>query len=130
MKRRIAWFVVVGCTAAGVHLGTVTLLVALSDWPPLLANVIAWLVAFCVSFAGHWQLTFPHSGAPMLRAMRRFFMISLAGFATNEALYALLLHAFGERWYLPVLFVVLLAVAIITWLLSSRWAFRGTSPAP
>jgi putative flippase GtrA len=130
VKRRIAWFVVVGCAAAAVHLGTVTLLVSWFDWPPLIANVVAWLVAFCVSFAGHWRLTFPHSGSPMLRAIRRFFLISLAGFVTNEAMYALLLHTFGERWYLPTLFFVLLAVAVITWLLSSRWAFRGTGPAP
>ena len=130
MTRRIAWFVFVGCMAAAVHLGAVTLLVSQAGWHPLVANVFAWLLAFCVSFGGHWHLTFPHSGAPMLRAIRRFFLISLAGFATNEVLYAALLHAAGERWYLVILFFVLLAVAVMTWLLSSRWAFRGTGPAP
>jgi putative flippase GtrA len=129
VKRRLAWFVFVGCSAAAVHLGTVHVLVSHLGWRPLAANIIAWLVAFCVSFSGHWHLTFPHSGAPMLRAMRRFFMISLAGFATNELLYALLLQAAGERWYLPILFIVLVAVAFMTWLLSSRWAFRGKDPA-
>ena len=129
MTRRVAWFIFVGCTAAAVHLGLVTLLVSQFGWRPLVANVVAWLAAFCVSFTGHWHLTFPHSGAPMVRAIRRFFLISLAGFATNELMYAALLHLLGERWYLPVLFVVLLAVAVMTWLLSSRWAFRGTDPA-
>lgn len=129
MKQRVGWFIFVGCAAAAVHLGSVHVLVSQFGWRPLIANVVAWLVAFCVSFTGHWHLTFPHSGAPMLRAVRRFFAISLAGFATNEVLYALLLHSLGERWYLAVLFFVLVAVAFITWLLSSRWAFRGKDPA-
>lgn len=129
MTRRIAWFVLVGCAAAAVHMGMVTFLVSHLAWQPLVANAAAWLGAFIVSFSGHWHLTFPHSGAPMLRAVRRFFVISLAGFAANEALYAVLLHVFGERWYLASLFAVLIAVAVITWFLSSRWAFRGTGPA-
>jgi putative flippase GtrA len=127
--RRVAWFIFVGCAAAAVHLGTVVLLVSGFGWRPLVANVIAWLVAFCVSFSGHWHLTFPHSGAPMVRAIRRFFAISFAGFVVNEAMYAVLLHFTGARWYAVVLFFVLLSVAVITYLLSSRWAFRGTGPA-
>jgi putative flippase GtrA len=127
--KRIAWFVFVGCMAAAVHLGTVVLLVSGFDWLPLVANIVAWLVAFCVSFSGHWHLTFPHSGAPMVRAIRRFFLISLIGFVINEAMYAVLLNLTGTRWYAVVLFFVLLAVAVMTWLLSSRWAFRGTDPA-
>jgi putative flippase GtrA len=129
MIRRVAWFVFVGCMAAAVHLGTVVLLVSRFGWQPLVANVVAWLVAFCVSFSGHWHLTFPRSGAPLARAAVRFFLISLAGFLVNEAMYALLLHLTGTRWYAVVLFFVLLAVAVMTYLLSSRWAFRGTGPA-
>jgi putative flippase GtrA len=129
MTRRIGWFIFVGCAAAAVHFAVVVLLVSQSAWNPLLANIAAWLTAFCVSFAGHWHLTFPRSGAPLARAAGRFFLISLAGFATNEAMYAVLLRLLGEHWYAPALFVVLVAVAFMTWLLSSRWAFRGTGPS-
>jgi putative flippase GtrA len=128
MMRRIAWFVFVGCMAAAVHLATVVMLVSGFGWRPLVANVVAWLLAFCVSFSGHWHLTFPRSGAPLARAAMRFFMISLAGFLVNESMYAVLLHLTGTQWYAVVLFFVLLAVAVITYLLSSRWAFRGTGP--
>lgn len=128
MIRRLAWFVFVGCMAAAVHLGTVVLLVSGFVWRPLVANVVAWLLAFCVSFSGHWHLTFPRSGAPLARAAIRFFCISLAGFLVNEAMYAVLLHLTGTQWYALVLFFVLLAVAVMTYLLSSRWAFRGTGP--
>lgn len=129
MTKRIAWFVAVGCAAAAVHLGTVMLLVSQLSWPPLVANVAGWMVAFCVSFSGHWHLTFPRSGAPLVRAARRFMMVSATGFAINEAMYAVLLHFTGTAWYAVVLFFVLLAVAVMTYLLSSRWAFRGTGPA-
>jgi putative flippase GtrA len=129
LTKRIAWFVAVGCAAATVHLGTVMLLVSQLHWPPLVANVAGWMVAFCVSFSGHWHLTFPRSGAPLVRAARRFLMVSATGFAINEAMYAVLLHFTGTAWYAVVLFFVLLAVAVMTYLLSSRWAFRGTGPA-
>jgi putative flippase GtrA len=129
VTKRIAWFVAVGCAAAAVHLGTVMLLVSQLHWPPLVANVAGWMVAFCVSFSGHWHLTFPRSGAPLVRAARRFLMVSATGFAINEAMYAVLLHFTGTAWYAVVLFFVLLAVAVMTYLLSSRWAFRGTGPA-
>ena len=129
MTRQVAWFIAVGCAAAAVHLVTVMVLVSGLGWQPLLANVVAWLLAFCVSFAGHWHLTFPKSGAPLARAATRFLAISLGGFVINEAMYAVLLHLAGTRWYAVILFFVLLAVAVITWLLSSRWAFRGTGPA-
>jgi putative flippase GtrA len=127
VTKSIAWFIVVGCTAAAVHLGTVMLLVSQLGWAPLLANVAGWMVAFCFSFAGHWFLTFPHSGAPFVRAALRFLLISFMGFAVNEAMYAVLLHFTGTAWYAVVLFFVLLAVAVMTYLLSSRWAFLGTA---
>lgn len=125
MTRRIAWFVLVGCASAGVHLSVVMLLVSGLGWQPLAANVMGWAVAFCVSFSGHWHLTFPRSGASLARAALKFLAISLTGFLINEAMYAVALRLTGARWYAPVLFFVLLAVAVMTYLLSSRWAFRG-----
>jgi hypothetical protein len=59
------------------------------------------------------------------RAARRFFGVSAAGFATNELTYALLLQWSSLR-YDVVLALVLVGVAVITYLLSSRWAFRGS----
>lgn len=125
---RLACFVAVGCAAAAVHLGVVIALVTGGGLPPLAANVGGWMVAFVVSFLGHWQLTFRAQRAPWWRSARRFFLISLAGFAANECAYALLL-----RWSrLPfdaALACVLMAIAVMTYFLSSRWAF-GRIPPP
>lgn len=129
--RRLARFVAVGCTAAAVHFGIVVLLVETRTAPPLAANIVGWLVAFVVSFAGQHRLTFADRSAPLLRAARRFFAISAAGFAANEAAYALLLHVSAIR-YDVALAIVLMAVAVMTYVLSSRWAFlrSATPPAP
>jgi putative flippase GtrA len=121
---RVIRFIAVGCIAAAVHLGVVVLLVSGMGLPPLAANVVGWLVAFCFSLTGHWLLTFRSQRSPLWRAARRFFAVSAAGFAANELAYAALLRWSGLRYDL-VLALVLVAVAVITYLLSSRWAFLG-----
>lgn len=122
---RIVRFIGVGCAAAAVHFGVVVLLVSYGGAAPLVANVGGWLVAFVVSFWGQWSLTFRAQGAPALRAFRRFFVLSSLGFATNEAAYAVLLH-FSSLPYHVLLAAVLVGVAVMTYLLSSSWAFRGS----
>ena len=79
-----------------VHFGMVVLLVEHVGATPLAANVVGWLVAFVVSFAGQHRLTFADRSAPLLQAAPRFFAISAGGFATNEAAYALLLPRVGD----------------------------------
>jgi len=122
---RVIWFLAVGCMAALTHLGVVMALVSYSGLAPLVANIIGWLIAFCVSFGGHYSATFRDQNAPKLRSSMRFFVISAAGFAINECAYAVLLHG---NWlpYDAALAVILLAVSSITYLLSRHWAFRGT----
>lgn len=125
LSRRILSFVVVGGTAALVHWATVVALVRQLALPPLAANVAGWAVAFSVSFAGQSMLTFRDHQAPLAQAMRRFFALSLAGFCINEASYALLLRF--SPWRFDVLLaLVLVGVAVLTFVLSRRWAFART----
>lgn len=126
--RRIATFIVVGATAAAVHLGVVVALVEMAAVPPLAANVGGWLVAFLVSFAGQHRLTFGDRSAPMRQAAARFFALSAAGFAVNELAYALVLRYSAARYDIA-LALVLVGVAVVTYVLSSGWAFRRTPPA-
>lgn len=114
-----------GAAAATVHLGVVVWLVSRHGWPPLVANVAGWCIAFCVSFLGQWRLTFRARAARWQHAMPRFMALSLGGFAINEAAYAALLR-WSSLAYDLLLALVLVAVALITYLLSSRWAFRDT----
>jgi putative flippase GtrA len=121
-RGRIGWFIAVGCAAAAVHWLVVIALVSHGGWRPLVANVAGWLVAFTVSFAGHHRLTFSAHGAPVGPTALRFFFVSAFGFAVNETAYAWLLR-WNSQHYGIALAVVLLGVAVVTYLLSSHWAF-------
>ena len=125
--RRIGWFIAVGSLAAVVHLATVVALVRWGGWTPALANVPGWLVAFVFSFFGHHLTTFSDARAPLARAARRFFAVSALGFAANQGAYLLLLRLSGLR-YDAALALVLVAIAVMTYLLGRRWAFRPAGP--
>jgi len=114
--------VLVGLLAALVHWSVVVALVSRAGWPPLRANVAGWLVALAVSYTGHFNLSFRGSGAGVVRSAPRFALLSAAGFALNESVYALALHGGGWR-YDAVLGVVLAGVAVVTYWASRRWAF-------
>jgi len=125
--RRLIAFVAVGTAAAAVHFGVVVALVSglISglELHPLQANVVGWLVAFVVSYGGHRRLTFRASGASTRQSLPRFFAISAGGFVANESAYALLLSHTGMP-YRAALGVVLVGLAVITYLASRHWAFR------
>jgi putative flippase GtrA len=130
MTRQLFWFLMVGGAAAATHLGVVMVLVELAGLSPLLANVAGWAVAFCVSFSGHFRLTFSGSGAALGPAARRFLLISFAGFLINQAAYAVALR-FSGLSYALLLALVLVGVAVLTFVFSRWWAFRHTAaPAP
>lgn len=120
--RSIAWFIVVGSVAAATHWLVVVWLVESLALHPLLSNWLGWLTAFVVSFSGHHVFTFRDHGVKIFRALKRFFLVSATGFAINETMYALLLH-WSTRRYDILLALVLIAVAVATWLLSRHWAF-------
>lgn len=129
MIRQLAIFGIVGCTAAVIHLAVVRLLVNGSDWDPAIANVPAFGIAFLASFGGHSKFTFPIVPSQRSVALRRFFIVAVAGFLANQLLYMLGLKLFGQEWYLPLLAVVIVMVAGMTFVLSKLWAFaRGDAP--
>ena len=123
LAAQIGWFVIVGCAAAATHWGVAVSCVSLAGLAPLVANIAGWLVAFCVSFTGHYQLTFRHQQAPLERAVVRFFLVSALGFAVNEAAYATLLRLTTVR-YDVLLALVLIGIAGMTFILGRYWAFR------
>ncbi|MGV2898060.1 GtrA family protein [Achromobacter sp. AGC78] len=123
LLHQISLFVAVGCAAAATHWAVAVGCVEAFAMPPLAANLIGWLVAFAVSFAGHYRLTFQHAQIPWTIAIRRFFLISAAGFVINESAYALLLHTTNIR-YDVLLALILIGLACATFVASRLWAFR------
>lgn len=121
-------FIAVGTTAAAVHWGVVRLAVETMGLAPLQANVVGWMVAFVVSFSGHRHWTFAAtSGLGTGQSLWRFGLVSFTGFVLNELSYAAVLRMGGLR-YDVALGLVLVVLAVVTFVVSRWWAFRPAAP--
>lgn len=123
---RVLRFGIVGLSAAAVHYWTVVGLVELARIVPLLANVGGFVVAFWVSYFGHRHWTFSDTLDPAggrKTSFLRFLLVALIGFCMNELLFFLLLHYAALPYYIA-LAIVVLTVAVMTYILSRLWAFR------
>ena len=115
------WFGAVGAYAALTHL--LVFGVAQRWMAPEWANAMGFAVAFFVSFGGHRWLSFRDAGTGVGQSLGRFAATALLGFATNEAVFVLLLRGLGvPSW--PALMAALLVAAGQTFVLSRFWAFR------
>lgn len=121
-------FVLVGGTAAATHLAVVGLLVALLGMPPLAANVLAFLVAFVVSYNGHALFTFSAARARGWPVVARFFAVACLSFVANELLYYIALNWLHWHYFWS-LAAVLVLVAVGTFVMSKFWAFKAGSAA-
>lgn len=121
MSASTFWFLAVGGTAALTHMAVFAL--AQGRMLPELANALGFLIAFFVSFAGHRLLSFKDAGTSVGTSLGRFAVTALAGFASNELVFMLLLRGLGWPALLA-LFVALVFAAGQTFLFSRFWAFR------
>jgi putative flippase GtrA len=115
------WFLVVGGTAAAVHM-VVFMWATPSMWPEV-ANAGGFCVAFVVSFAGHRFLSFSDADTSLWQSFRRFAATAVAGFAANELMFIALLRGLNWPDWLALFFALVFASAQ-TFLLSRFWAFR------
>lgn len=115
-------FVLVGGCAAATHLAVVALLVQGAGMAPLQANVLAFLVAFVVSYNGHALFTFVQAGARGWSVVVRYFAVACASFVANELLYWVALHWLGWHYFWS-LALVLVLVAVGTFVFAKFWAF-------
>ena len=115
------WFGLVGASAAAVHLLVfeATRHAIAPEW----ANLVGFLVAFGVSFAGHRWLSFKGTRTGLQQSLLRFAVTAVAGFATNELFFVLALRVVGWPVW-PSLVLALLLASGQTVLLGRWWAFR------
>lgn len=121
-------FGIVGLAATGVHAGLALALAMPDILPPLLANTVAFLTAFGVSFVGHHLWSFPQDPASERRwqgRLPRFFLIAAAGFAANSGVLASWL-AFTNWPESAGILIAIFIVPVVTFLGSRLWAFADT----
>lgn len=124
--RELAGFGGVGGIAMLLHLSGVAALVPLG-LNPLVANAIAFGLAFQWSYQGHRRWTFRAEGGS--RSYRRMFALSLGSFGVNECAYGFLLQ-FDSIDYRLSLAVVLGAVSLLTYGGARFWVFGKRVPNP
>lgn len=123
LNQRLVYFAAIGASASFVHIGTVLSLVTYLQVSPLIANIVAFFLAFNVSFLGHKYLTFSNLHEEKELSLPHFFLVASSAGILNELLYFLLLE-YTILNYLIALTLVLGAVSIYSYLLSRFWACR------
>lgn len=117
-KLRPMRFLIVGGLATLAHMLVAASVFAVhATASPYAANIIAFLVAFMVSFYGHRHITFQTRGS-----MRRFFLVAIGGFLANNAILTGFL-AMGIDDLIAVI-IATACVPVLTYLASSLWAFK------
>jgi putative flippase GtrA len=120
---QVSLFVLVGGGAAAVHFLSVILFVELLAIPALIANIFAFLIAFCFSFSGQRFLTFSSSNQTFFYSLKRYFLVSVCSFIFNELFFYIAVYLLNIPYYIALPIIVLL-VAIGTFVVSKRWAFK------
>jgi putative flippase GtrA len=118
-------FGLVGAAATATHFAVGLTIVGLGMAAPFGANIVAFLTAFAVSYAGHRRFTF-RSRVEHARALPRFFAVAAGGLALNQLIVYLWVDVLG-RSYLGALFIVVCAVPGLVYLAGRFWAFPETA---
>jgi putative flippase GtrA len=118
------WFFGVAAAAGLTHLVVFFLIERfLPAVLPELANFLAFCVAFSISFMGHRNLSFSDTTSSVEQSLRRFMLVSVAGFVCNEVVFSLTLRQLGWPSWLA-LFSGFAVAGGQTYLLSRYWAFH------
>lgn len=122
MPRQFLRFGLVGALATLVHMLIGTILIH-SGWSALAANPISFLIAFVVSFMGHYGFSFSDQSRDVATSLKRFALVAVSGFAVNEGILAFLI--WSDK--LPQITALLLSTsiaAIVTFVACRNWAFQ------
>jgi putative flippase GtrA len=122
---QIIRFAIVGIGATLTHMLAALALLHFLKVSPLTGNFIGFLVAFVVSFTGHYFWTFSRPGKHR-RALLRFFVTALAGFLINTMVLVALLADGRISETLSLAFAIAVIPAV-TFLIGRFWAFRAVS---
>lgn len=121
MKSSLLAFISVGALAAAVHY-LVAVLAHHSDFSPAHANWLGFFCAFPVSYYGHRGWSFRGTQASHHQAFPKFLAVALLGFFGNQGLLWAGLQFTPLPFWL-ILALVMVIVAVSTFVLSRWWAF-------
>lgn len=115
-------YAIIGGIATLVHAVILWLFVAIADLRPSLATILGFLVAFSVSYFGHYYFTF-QSNEPHGRALPRFLAIALTGAFLNWLIFVIINDGFRLDYWIAFLISVIV-VPTFVFAMSGRLAFK------
>lgn len=115
-------FGVIGVIAAITHYG-IAIYLTNSHFSAAWANLIAFVIAFWVSYFGHRYFSFDAGDVSHQQTLPRFILVAVLGFILNESLLLLMLHFTKISMALGLPFIIILT-AISTFILSRQFAFN------
>lgn len=120
-------FGIIGVLAALTHYA-IAIALAHHGMLPAWANLIAFVVAFWVSYFGHRYFSFDAGDVAHQQTLPRFILVAVFGFILNESLLLLMLHFTTMTMAVGLPFIIILT-ACFTFVLSRQFAF-DTSAHP
>lgn len=122
MRASVLLFLIVGGCAAGVHYLVTLAADAATAMDPAWSNLIGFVCAFPVSYLGHRRFSFAGTQARHRQALPRLLAVSCTAFVGNQLMLAALLRYTPLPLWIA-LAIVLVCVALSTWVLGRYWAF-------
>lgn len=114
-------FGVIGIIAAIAHY-CIAIFLTNHDMAAAWANLVAFVIAFWVSYFGHRYFSFEAGDVSHQQTLPRFILVAVLGFILNESLLLLMLHFSKISMALGLPFIIILT-AIFTFILSRQFAF-------
>lgn len=119
---RLMRYAMIGVCATLVHAVILWLLVTYAELPPSIATILGFLIAFGVSYVGHYHFTF-QSTEPHGRALPRFLAVALCGGFLNWLIFVIVDEGFDLDYWIAFAIVVII-VPVFGFALSGRVAFK------
>lgn len=114
-------FLIVGGFATLIHVAIVILSVEWGGIDPPLANMIAFALAFPLSYLGHYHFSFA-SDAAHRRTISKFISVSVACFLTGQSIMSLF-HFLGIAYGIGLVAIVA-TLPIMSFVLNKVWVFH------
>lgn len=130
MKGQVAKFGIVGVVTTATHVLVLSGLVELAEMEPILANTVAFLVSFAISFVGHFLWTFGGTDSGRMRrwhaALPRFLIVAVLGFLLNSLIVFSIVNVMSLSYRYAIVLIVTV-VPVCTFVLSRYWAFTHSA---
>jgi len=119
--RKILTFGFVGIAASVIHFVTAVVAMRIFEAPIFLANLFGFIIAFGLSYVGHYKWTF-QSTANHKVSVPKFAITAIIGYLINNIVLLILISATGRELSSFILIAIGVSAATV-YLISNRWVF-------